>query len=360
MSTEQRRIQTILDLVSKAPGIAASGHEATVGLPALDDCAVVPLPGDLDLVIGSDFVRGETFYLFREGVLSWYDLGYYLIGANASDLAAMGATPMGAVVVARYSPRMSDDDFRDVMAGVVRACADFSMPLLGGDTGGYDISVLAATAIGTCPRGRALLRSGGRPGDVLYVTGTVGLAGAAVAYFTRARKQGLSLSHADEDLLADAWRRVKPALAQGRFLVENGLAACGIDTSDGLRAACRQIAEASKVGVQLDPTSVPLHPLAREVARFLAIDPLAFALSDSVDFRLAFSTAPSTAPFVHTAFRERGWELFRIGTLQHSDAGMVYILVDGRPEPAPGVEWSHSDVLTVDALRTQQLPDTKA
>ena len=90
MSTETRRINSILDLMPNYPAKPGSGLNASVGLIALDDCAVVPLNSESDLVIGSDFVRGEGFHLFKKGVLSWQDVGYYLIGANASDLAAMG------------------------------------------------------------------------------------------------------------------------------------------------------------------------------------------------------------------------------------------------------------------------------
>src|SRR5918992_3826419 len=183
MSKERRRIDGILELVKSFPSVCKAGLPASVGLEGLDYCAVVPVGNGFDLIIGSDFVRGEEFHLYRAGMLNRQDIGYFLIGANASDLAAMGAAPLGIVVAFRYTPEMSDEEFGEIMEGVCKACADFGMPLLGGDTGGYPLSVLSAAALGTCPSGRALLRSGGREGDKLFLTGDVGTAGAAIRYF---------------------------------------------------------------------------------------------------------------------------------------------------------------------------------
>src|SRR5262245_33206740 len=128
MSKESRRIQAILGLVEKWPAVAGAGIEATIGLSALDDCAVVPISPEWDLVVGTDFVRGTGFYLFKQGVLGFEDIGFYLIGANASDLAAMGASPLGAVVVTRYTSEMSDSEFEQIMRGIVRASAEFCLP----------------------------------------------------------------------------------------------------------------------------------------------------------------------------------------------------------------------------------------
>src|SRR5918992_788845 len=91
MSKERRRIDGILELVKSFPSVCKAGLPASVGLEGLDDCAVVPVGNGFDLIIGSDFVRGEEFHLYRAGMLNRQDIGYFLIGANASDLAAMGA-----------------------------------------------------------------------------------------------------------------------------------------------------------------------------------------------------------------------------------------------------------------------------
>ena len=357
MSTEVRRIQSILNLLNQFPAKSGSGLEASVGIPALDDCAVIPFPNDLDLIVGTDFVRGEGFHLFKRKILDWKDIGYYLIGANASDLAAMGASPVGVVVVLRYTSQMTDEDYAQIMEGVLAACSDFEMPLLGGDSGGYECSVLSAAAFGTCPHGKALLRSGGRAGDILMLTGDIGSAGAALAYFTRGREEGVSLPISVEVELTNSWRRVKPALKVGRLLVENSLSRCAIDTSDGLKASCRQVAEASNVDAILYPESLPISSLAHDVARKLRVDPLAFAVGDSVDFRLVFSTPPESVATVRSEFAIRGWQLFEIGHLaQPQSSPTVYLRTEQGLVPVPGVEWAQSETLSVDQLRAQTPP----
>jgi thiamine-monophosphate kinase len=309
------------------------------------------MTSELDLVIGSDFVRGEGFHLFKLRVLSWQDIGYYLIGANASDLAAMGASPLGVVVVLRYTSEMTDAAFEAIMEGVAMACAQFGMPLLGGDTGGYESSVLSAAAFGMCPHGKALLRSRGKAGDLLFVTGTVGRAGAALAYFTRGREEHRFPREVEEEL-AHAWRRVTPALDQGKLLVDAALSQCAIDTSDGLKASCRQLAEASGVDAILRPDLIPVDPLSRQVAEALRVDPLALAVGDSVDFRLVFSTSPAQAPRLWKAFDSQGWELYEIGRFATPRGRPgVYLQVDGQLVPMPGVEWAQAETLSIDELR---------
>jgi thiamine-monophosphate kinase len=323
-----------------------------VGLEALDDCAVIPISSETDLVVGSDFVRGAGFHLFQKGVLSWQDVGYYLIGANASDLAAMGAAPLGVLVVLRYTSKNTDDDFRNIMEGVAMACSKFGLPLLGGDSGGYDISVLSAAAFGTCPHGKALLRSQGRAGDVLFVTGAVGLAGASLAYFTRAREEGIRFQSESEEQLANAWRRIEPALGQGKLLVDQNLSRCAIDTSDGLKASCRQLAEASKLDAILFPERIPIHPLVQEVAEALRVNPLALAVGDSVDFRLVFSSPRTSVARLQEEFQSHGWGLFEIGYLADPQASpTVYLKTEDGLKQVPGVEWAQSETLSIDQLR---------
>src|SRR5262249_40185206 len=99
MDTEARRLAIIMETLRMHPAATATGLEASVGVLQRDDCAVLPFNSDYDMVFGSDFVRGEGFILFKKGILSRREIGYYLIGANVSDLAAMGATPLGITVV---------------------------------------------------------------------------------------------------------------------------------------------------------------------------------------------------------------------------------------------------------------------
>lgn len=340
MSTEWRRIRALMQLAQGSPALAASGYAASVGLAELDDCAVVPLPGELELVFGTDFIRGEEFYLFQAGLLSFEDLGYYLVGANASDLAAMGASPVGITVVLRYSSRMTDKDYSDTMTGVLRACADLCVPLLGGDSGGYPISVLSAAAIGVAAKGTSLLRSGGRAGDYLFASGDFGCAGAALAYFTKLAPEKRNLPRDEEEALLESWRRVQPALRQGQILSKNHLSRCAIDTSDGLKVSCEQIAQASGVDVVIEQEQVPISALARKVAHLWGRDELELAFGDSVDFRLLFSVSEDRLSAFRECFQEAALPFYEIGRLVPAvSAPRAYLRSGTRLRSLPGVGW---------------------
>lgn len=351
MTKEINRIRKILELTNRFPAITKSGIDATIGIEYLDDCAVVPISESYDLVIGSDFVRGAGFTLFEKKVISWEDIGYYLVGANASDIAAMGGTPAGIVVVVRYTKNMEDEEFEKIMTGVTKACQKFNMPLLGGDTGGYETSVLSASAFGTCPKGRALLRKNGKAGDKLFVTGTVGNAGAALAYFSRAVPSGIRINKSDEEELALSWKRIEPALLHGQILTKEKLSKCAIDTSDGLKAACRQIAEPSKVDVILYPEAIPISESTKKVADAMSIDPLTLSISDSVDFRLLFTISKELCSHVRKVFQDYNLTLYEIGEIRKTkNIPNVYFDLQGTLMPVNAVEWDQSEELSIDKI----------
>lgn len=339
MSKESRRISTIVDIVSSRQCKAMSGLDASISLNALDDCAVIPFPGGFDLVVGSDFIRGEGFNLFGLGVLNRRDIGYYLVGANASDLAAMGASPVGLLVAYRYPDWLTDEEFEEVISGIAEACADNGIPLLGGDTGSYDANVLAASAFGTCPSGRSLLRSNGRPDDILYVTGEVGTAAAALAYFNQCNRGTLSAQMEAE--LAHAWKRVSPALHQGAYLTENNLSACATDTSDGLHQASEILAVASNCDIVIDAACVPVSPSARAVAMTLGMPAIYLATGLSVDFGLLFTVRRDRADEVESAFELRGWQFSRIGFLRSAASKpSVFVQEGGHEHRLVSAKWA--------------------
>ena len=352
MGSEDQRIRIAID-EARAAGVLRGGVlNVAVGAEARDDCAVLELTPDTDLVIGTDFVRGTGFFLFAEGVLSYEDVGWYLVAANVSDIAAMGARPAGIVVATRYAKDLTDEQWRSVMKGICAACHEFDVPLLGGDSGGYSENVLSAAAIGTVPHGAALLRSAGRAADRVFVTGSVGTAGAAVAYFYRGRHRGVVLPEPIEQSLLEAWRRVRPAVLQGAWLARSGLCRCALDTSDGLKAGLLELAVRSNVDVVVNMDDVPMDLALIAVADAMALDPIELALSDSVDFRLLFTVADEHVGSVTAEFLHQGWTLHEIGFLREA-AGEPKVVSRGesnRGDNVPGVTWEQGEVASVDRL----------
>lgn len=253
----------------------------------------------------------------------------------------MGASPIGIVVVNRYTASTTDAQFAEVMEGVVIACAKFNLPLLGGDSGSYECPVLSAAALGLCPRGKALLRSAGVAGDRLFLTGSVGVAGAAFRLLGAPPASYVRDSVAPElvEELLRPWRRVEPALAQGQALARTGLSRCAIDTSDGLKTAARHLARSCRLDVVLDANAIPVTPALQAAARLLGVDVIALALSDSVDFRLLFTASMTAVSQVESLFRANDWPLFQIGELTAARAEAAAYLRSGSSFGAlPGIE----------------------
>jgi thiamine-monophosphate kinase len=219
-------------------------HPAARGLA--DDVALLG-----DLILTHDTMVEGVHYLPTDPPES---VGWKLAAVNLSDLAAKGAEPAGALLSLTLG--FDGDWERRFLDGLAEACERYSLPLLGGDTVALPAEaprVLGLTAIGQA--GEAVpSRSGGKPGDRLWVIGTIGDAGA-----------GLALLQADPTAggpLVEAYRRPMPLLEQGQRLARH--ASAMMDVSDGLLLDARRLAEASGCGVQIDLDAVPLSAALRE------------------------------------------------------------------------------------------------
>ncbi|MCE7008591.1 thiamine-phosphate kinase [Kibdelosporangium philippinense] len=325
------RLDTGTNEVEVAPGTSA---RTVFGADAQDDCAVVRMTGEQDLVVGTDYVRGPKFRLYEMGHLSLFDLGYYLVAANVSDVAAMGARPLGLLSVVRYPPDMPDDDFLQVLAGIRAAASDFRCPSIGGDIGSAERLFLSATALGVCPPGKALLRNGARPGDVLCLTGPTGTAGAAMAYL-RSGLEHAEIEREHREVLLSSWQRPRAKVAEGALLGDSGVVTSCQDTSDGLKAAVHGIADASGVGFVIDQARIPVAAEVRAVCKFLGTDLMATVMGDSVDFQLVF-----TAP--RDELSRLGLEIHPIGVATR-ERSVVLAGAGARRSELPGAAWRHVD-----------------
>jgi thiamine-monophosphate kinase len=318
-----------------------SSAQLLAGVPAQDDCAVFRLAGDQELVLGSDYVRGPKFGLYELGHLSEYDIGYYLAIANLSDIAAMGAQPIALLSVIRYPKHMADETFALVMKGIRDACASVGAPNVGGDIGTAERLILSASAVGVVEPGRSLRRSGARPGDLLYITGPTGIAAAAQLYFNKVVKAGTPMTGEKEEELISAWKRPQALVRHGRCLSRSGVVTSCQDSSDGLKAGIRTIAERSKVGFLVEEAALPVADIVEEVAKLGGADPVALVLGDSVDFQLIFTVTAEAGARLEETLSAGDLPFHRIGVATE-DGAVVLRRLDGTIEDMPGVEWRHS------------------
>ena len=247
-------------------------QDASVVLGPGDDCAVLETSGDTELLAAVDQLARDIHYTADTppGLA-----GEKLLKRNLSDIAAMGGTPRWALLTVAAGGR----DGRWVLEfcrGVSRCAAKYRVSVAGGDLAGLktDTEVATLTILGEVPAGRAIRRSGARPGDALYVTGEIGNSFASRHHLT-----------------------FSPRLEEGVFL--RGKATAMLDISDGLLLDARRLARASQADLKLDAALVPLRAGAR----------LPDALSDGEDYELLFSAPPE----LETRWDRRLAKLTRIG-----------------------------------------------
>jgi len=211
-----------------------------------DDGAVWAPPLGRELVFTHDILACGVHYVAGDPPS---DIAWKLLAVNLSDLAAMGARPAGVLLGLGLSAA-EDDAWRSAFtAGLALALANFEVALWGGDTvTGLDRAVLGLTAIGDVLPGMALGRGGTRPGDEIWVSGTIGDAGLGLAM-----AQGrLPL----DKTLVNRFRRPTPRLALGRALA--GIATACMDVSDGLLIDADRLGRASGVRLDIDLDAVPV------------------------------------------------------------------------------------------------------
>jgi thiamine-monophosphate kinase len=248
-----------------------------------DDAAVMQIPPNHALVVSVDSSVVGVHFLestFAEAV------AYRAVASAVSDLAAMGAKPLG-MTLAITLPEVDEWWLRTFSEGLCRACADFQCPLIGGDTtrGPLTISI---TVHGLLPEGKALTRDGAKPGDDIYVSGTLGnAAGGLKVELNECEGDDFELN----EKLHDAWLSPTPRLELGQTLLP--FATSCIDISDGLLADLGHIIKASQVGAELNLAEIPLSE--ELVAVFGQDAALAMALKGGEVYELCFTLPAGTA-----------------------------------------------------------------
>jgi thiamine-monophosphate kinase len=268
-----------------------------------DDCAVVRIPGSADdwLFTTDPVIERRHFLSSTPARL----VGRKAIARAVSDIAAMGGTPLWILIDLVAPATTPLARIRGFYDGMIAAARKWDLGILGGDTAEGDTLELHITGVGRIPRGTAVLRSGARAGDLIYVTGSLG---------------GAYLSGNRHHLLFE------PRLEAGRFLAAKKFATAMMDLSDGIAADLPRLLDASKRGVSLDAAAIPLSRAARKTPH-----PIHHALCDGEDFELLFTLAPRTRTRFEAVWSRKFPELpaTRIGTILARPARRMIRLPDG-------------------------------
>jgi thiamine-monophosphate kinase len=305
-----------------------------------DDAAVITPPKGRQLVMTTDLLTEDVH--FDPRTASYEDIGYKAAIANLSDLAAMGARPEYALVSLACPSTCSTSDVHRLYAGMMEACRPYRVALIGGDTSASPRGLfLSLTLTGSVPSGRALLRSGARAGDRLYVTGTLGDALAGLRLLTRHRGMAARVPSSARRFLLDRHRRPVAHPNLGQILSGHRLATAAIDLSDGISGDLRHLCEQSRVGAELDAALLPISLALRAYARASRMDPLALALQGGEDYELLFTVPPSKEPALLRATRRTGRTLTRIGMIHPRAFGLRLRDRSGQLRPLPATSYEH-------------------
>ena len=313
---------------------------AGAGLPGLrqgigDDCAVLAHTRQRDLLVTTDLFL-ESIH-FRRRWQEPASLGHKALARGLSDIAAMGGTPRFAFLSLglprkssqRGSPpgpgwdqRWPQRQINGFLEGFFRLANASKVVLAGGDTGSSAGGFLAdVVVVGDAPRGQAILRSGARPGDEIWVSGALGTAALGLAVLKRGKK--LLRSHA----AFQAFCYPEPRLRIGQYLLRRKLASAMMDLSDGLSIDLARLCEASGVGARLDAAALPR----------LAQTPLHDALHGGEDLELLFTVSPQRSPQLPRSIG--GVPLTRIGRI--TAERKLWLIQGNRKEPLPILGFQH-------------------
>lgn len=290
-----------------------------------DDCALLQPPAGEQLAISSDMlVEGRHFLAGTDPRA----LGHKALAVNLSDLAAMGARPLG-FTLALSLPAIDDAWLTDFSAGLLALAQQHACPLVGGDTTAGPLN-LCITVFGSVKPGQALRRDAARAGDDLWLSGRTGEARLALErQFGKPWATALALTGADDAALQTRLHRPEPRLALGRALA--GVARAALDVSDGLAGDLGHVLAASGVGACIEEA---LLPIAGPLDRLHADHRRECLLHGGDDYELLFTTDPIRRAEVEAAARISGTPVALIGRIEAAP-GLRLHTTDGRLQDWP-------------------------
>ena len=322
LSAEDRLIARFFQPVATHPG--------ALGLS--DDAAFVTPPAGCDIVLKTDAIIGGVHFFPEDAADT---VAQKALRVNLSDLAAKGATPLG-FLVSLALPKDTGEAWLASFAQGLRVDAEaFACPLFGGDTDRTPGPIMISIAmVGSVPQGTMVRRAGAKPGDLVFVTGTIG--DAALGLVLRKGAQW-PLGEAQRAHLLSRYLLPRPRNALAEAVRTHASAA--MDVSDGLAGDLAKLARVSQVAAEVEAASVPLSDAARAA---VAADPamLETALTGGDDFEIVCTVPPRKADSFRAAARAAGVAVSTIGRIAAGE-GTRFLSAEGRALSFKRASFSH-------------------
>lgn len=302
-----------------------------------DDAAVVQAGAAAQVLTADMLVEGVHF---ERETISPQDLGAKAIVVNVSDIAAMAASPRFALVSIGIPPDLDAPWVVELYGGMLAACDEYALSLVGGDTNRAERVTLSVSVIGEGAPGRVVTRTGARKGDVVVVTGSLGAAAGGLALSRRHPSvlgEGLRVGWSRP--LLDALNRPVARVGEGQTLAQAGATAM-IDVSDGLARDLSRLCAESGVGARVNLERIPVAPALRDAAPVLGVDALELALRGGEDYELIATIDAEAFDRARGELDDRfGVTLTEVGVI--IDQGYVAVDADGRESPLEPKGWEH-------------------
>jgi thiamine-monophosphate kinase len=286
-----------------------------------DDACVLTLPSNMVVLTTDSLVEGVHF---TKDICTFEDIGYKAVMVNISDISAMGARPI-SILVSLFLPLDFDEEsLLEIARGVSLACQAVDCSVGGGNMSrSCNASAVTITAIGVLCGEKPILRSGAKPGDLVYVSGCVGSAGLGLKLLLRSKEEAMRF-----DALINAFKRPSSRLALSEALSKIEGVHAMIDISDGLLQDLSHILYQSKVGAVIECEALPLHQQAFEAGRIIGVDPYLEALTGGEDYELLICATLSSA----TEIEALGFK--RIGVITEKE-NQIEVIRQGKPMTSP-------------------------
>lgn len=274
--------------ISRFPRLAEISHG--IG----DDCAVIPQHGGYETVVSTDMLVEGSHFL-RDDITP-YQLGWKAAAVNFSDIAAMGAEPVGSLLAVALPKDLPDTWLSEFIRGYKTLSQRFDFPLIGGDTTASSGPIsICVTVMGKCPAGRSLLRSAAKEGDLVCVTGTLGDSGLGLDAILRRMKGDEELPYS-ADILIERHYKPLPRINEGLVLTDTEGVHAMMDISDGVASDLLHILEESHCDAQVDLSLLPISSEAFAYCKRMRLIQEKYAICSGEDYELLFTISPEAEP----------------------------------------------------------------
>jgi len=278
--------------------------EVIVGIG--DDTAAIKVSGEKLLLFTSDSLVEDVH--FKWDYTSPFQVGWKALVVNISDVAAVGGNPTHCLVSLALPSDTERNLVREVYRGLKKAASKYRVGIVGGDTVRAPSFIITVSLLGEVKRENIVLRSGAKPGDLIYVTGQLGSSGAGLACL---KAPNWKVKPEIRQFLIEKHLMLSPRLVEGQKIASSQIATSMIDLSDGLASDLHRLAEESKVGAVLWEDEFPTALATEQLAKVMGKSLLEWILYGGEDYELLFAVPPNkkeklrqTLGFPHTLIGE--------------------------------------------------------